>query len=121
MPKIIVGEQTFEVEAGARLTQAISNGGINIGHRCGGNAKCTTCRVEFVSGEPETMTQAEYDKLVSQDNVGAFRLSCQIACMDDMEVRVLMTKEEMGWDDCGPTLADEVTPEATFIARDLLE
>ena len=35
-------------------------------HACGGNARCTTCRVEFISGQPATMTQAEKDVLAAR-------------------------------------------------------
>ena len=27
-------------------------------HACGGNARCTTCRVEFIEGEPEQLARA---------------------------------------------------------------
>ena len=33
--------------------------GVDVLHACGGNARCTTCRVEFVTGEPDQTTQAE--------------------------------------------------------------
>ena len=26
---------------------------VDVLHACGGNARCTTCRVEFVDGEPD--------------------------------------------------------------------
>ena len=53
MPKVTVeGEKTFEVEPGKKLVLAIEDAGIDILHRCGGNARCTTCRVEFIAGEP---------------------------------------------------------------------
>jgi ferredoxin len=51
-----IGLQTFEAKEGERLVLAIEDAGIDILHRCGGNARCTTCRVEFVSGEPDTGT-----------------------------------------------------------------
>ena len=120
MPTLTIANQTYEVTAGQRLVQAIEETGINIGHRCGGFARCTTCRVEFHAGEPETMTRAEYDKLNSQGNLGKFRLACQIVCEQDMALSVLMTKEEMGWDDSGPAVEAAVTPEAVFIPKDEL-
>ena len=39
-----VGIKTFEVEEGRRLVLALEDAGIDILHRCGGNARCTTCR-----------------------------------------------------------------------------
>lgn len=118
MPTITANGKTIEAEANTRLVQAIEDAGVDIGHRCGGYAKCTTCRVEFSEGEPDTMTQAEYDKLDSQGNVGKFRLACQIVCENDMSVTALMLQSDMGWDDPGPAVQAEVTPEATFIPKD---
>ena len=63
MQKLTIDGQTFEVPNEKRLVLAIEESGINIGHRCGGNARCTTCRVRFINGEPEEMTRAEFDKL----------------------------------------------------------
>ena len=52
MPRLTVeGRGTFEVEAGKRLVLAIEgDAGVDILHACGGQARCTTCRVEFVEG-----------------------------------------------------------------------
>jgi ferredoxin len=61
MPKLTVeGVGEFEVPAGKRLVNALSDeAGVDQLHACGGVARCTTCRVEFVSGEPSKMTEAE--------------------------------------------------------------
>ncbi|MCH7728502.1 MAG: 2Fe-2S iron-sulfur cluster binding domain-containing protein, partial [Planctomycetes bacterium] len=50
MPKLTVeGVGGFEVPTGKRLVLALKDeAGIDQLHACGGNAKCTTCRVEFV-------------------------------------------------------------------------
>ncbi len=64
MPHVAVeGYSGFEVPAGTRLANALEANGVDILHRCGGYARCTTCRVVFVAGETEQMTQAEYNKL----------------------------------------------------------
>lgn len=104
---------TFEVEEGTRLVRAIEDCGIDIGHRCGGQASCTTCRVQFEEGEPNVMTEAEHDKLGDIDQLGEMRLACQIVVDRDMTVKPLMTAEEQGWDDAGPepSITVEPTPE----------
>ena len=50
MPKLTVeGVGTFDVPAGKRLVLALEDeAGVDQLHACGGNARCTTCRVEFV-------------------------------------------------------------------------
>ncbi len=115
MPKLTVDGQTVEVEAGKRLVLAIEEAGVAIGHRCGGHARCTTCRVGFAAGEPTTMTRAEYDKLNERGLFGQYRLSCQIICDHDMAIAdVAMTKANQGWTDTGPAPEPTVTPEAVF-------
>ena len=89
---------------------AVTQSGVDIGHRCGGQAKCTTCRVVFEDGEPDVMTQAEHDKLNDIGQLGDMRLACQIVVDRDMTVEPLMTAEEQGWDDAGPEPAITVEP-----------
>jgi ferredoxin len=123
MPKITIDGNTFEAEQGKRLVLAIEENGIKIGHRCGGYARCTTCRVEFKEGEPDQMTRAEYEKLNQVGLFGQARLSCQIECTHDMAVRPLMTAENQPqWDgDTGPTPEDTVTPEAIWYPIKILQ
>ena len=64
MPTITVeGENPFEAAAGTKLVLAIEDAGIDILHRCGGQARCTTCRVHFTQGEPSEMGEAERETL----------------------------------------------------------
>ncbi|WP_457654424.1 2Fe-2S iron-sulfur cluster-binding protein [Rhodocaloribacter sp.] len=117
----IKGFGTCDVEDGTRLVRAIEACGVDVGHRCGGHARCTTCRVRFLEGEPETMTKAEYEKLKSAGLLDEVRLSCQIVVDRDMAVEVLMRVSEMGWTDAGPEPAPEVEPEAEWYPRAALE
>jgi ferredoxin len=118
MPRLTIDDVVTTVPAGKRLVLAIEGTGVDIGHLCGGNARCTTCRVVFTEGEPDTMTLAEARKLREKDLVGAARLSCQNVVDRDMKVRPLMTLQSEGWSDTGPHPAEEVMPEATFYPRD---
>jgi ferredoxin len=112
MPRVEVeGRGAFEVESGTRLVRAIEGNGIDILHRCGGFARCTTCRVEFISGEPEVRTVAERTKLEEKGVLGQVRLSCQIIVDHDMAVRVINTLAASGLPDPGPEPEPVVTPE----------
>ncbi|MGH2544234.1 MAG: 2Fe-2S iron-sulfur cluster-binding protein [Ardenticatenaceae bacterium] len=120
MPKITVNGKTVEYGEDKRLVLAIEDMGIHIGHRCGGNARCTTCRVEFISGEPDKMTLAEHDKLKEKGILGQYRLSCQHKVWHDMELRPLMTLESEGWSDTGPRPDSQVQPVAEWFPKDEL-
>ena len=122
MPKLTVAGQSVDVEAGTRLVLAIEASGVEIGHRCGGHARCTTCRVAFADGEPAMMTRAEYDKLNERGLMGQYRLACQIVCDHDMSIaEVSMTKENQGWTDTGPAPESTVTPDTTTYSMELLK
>ncbi|WP_110516054.1 2Fe-2S iron-sulfur cluster-binding protein [Herpetosiphon llansteffanensis] len=119
MPQITVGSQApFEVARGSRLVNALEDHGIDILHRCGGNARCTTCRVEFQAGEPNTITKAESFKLAEAKLTGV-RLACQITCEADMQLHPLMTLSDSGLPDPGPRPADSITPEPEWLERPL--
>ena len=116
MPQIeIEGRGTFDVPADTRLVRAIEGNGVDILHRCGGFAKCTTCRVEFIAGEPERMTVAERDKLAEKGLLGQVRLACQILCDHDMAVRPLMTLTSSGLPDPGSEPQVAITPEPEWV------
>lgn len=111
MPKLkIEGVGEFEIPAGTRLVNALEDNGGEPLHRCGGNARCMTCRVEFLDGEPEGMTKAERTKLEKTDSLGKFRLSCQCMVNYDMHVKVLMPFSESGLDDPGSRPEAQMTP-----------
>ncbi|MCS6836988.1 MAG: (2Fe-2S)-binding protein [Anaerolineae bacterium] len=107
----------FEAPQGARLTLVLRDHNIDILHRCGGYARCTTCRVSFLEGEPHKMTQAEYDKLSERGLLGSVRLSCQILCEADMTVEPLMSLVSQGLDDPGERPTDNLTPEPVWRDR----
>lgn len=91
MPTVTVEEEkSFEVEPGKKLVLAIEDAGIDVMHRCGGNARCTTCRVQVVAGDPGPMADLERDRLARESSLGPdIRLSCQIHVESDLSVRVL--------------------------------
>ncbi len=86
----VEGEKAFDCEYGRRLVLCIEDAGIDILHRCGGNARCTTCRVAILAGEPSAMTEAETERLAQiVDLAPDIRLSCQVRVTEDLTVRVI--------------------------------
>ena len=117
MPKLTVeGIGTYDVPEDKRLVLAlVDEAGVDQMHACGGHAKCTTCRVEFVAGEPEAETVAERDKMAEKGLTGV-RLSCQILCDHDMTVRAISRLADFPTrEDPGSRPADEIEPEPEWI------
>jgi ferredoxin len=114
MPKLTVdGVGTFEVPADKRLVNAlVDDCGVDQLHACGGVARCTTCRVEFVAGEPARTTKAEKDVLAAKGLAGTpgLRLSCQITCDADMTVKAISRLAGSGRADAGRRPADTMEP-----------
>ena len=118
MPTLTVeGYGTFEVPDGKRLVLAIEEDAkVDILHACGGNARCTTCRIEFIEGEPARMTVAERDRLAARGLSGV-RLSCQIVCDHAMTVRAISRLEGSGRPDPGGSPDPSITPPPEWIAE----
>lgn len=110
MATIRVDRDSFEVADGTRLVLALQDNGIDVLHRCGGNARCTTCRVEFTAGEPAAMTRAERDVLEKRELLGEARLSCQIVCEGTMELMPAMRVSTSDVDGPGARPEDNITP-----------
>ena len=94
MPRIeaetATGPVAFDAEEGRKLVLAIEDAGIDILHRCGGLAKCTTCRVEVLAGDPGEIGELERNRLAQETGLAEnVRLSCQVRIMDDLKVTVV--------------------------------
>jgi ferredoxin len=109
MPRITVrNEKTFEATPNKRLVVALEDNGVDILHRCGGNARCTTCRVVFFEGDRNRLQQ----NLL----MGKVRLSCQILCDHDMTVQPVYRLHATDYDSPGDRPADHITPDPVWVS-----
>ena len=93
------GQVAFEAEEGRKLVLAIEDNGVDILHRCGGNARCTTCRVEVIAGDPGEIGEPEKLILATKTDLGDHtRLSCQVRIIDDLHVKVMNQASVKGID-----------------------
>ena len=111
MPKVEAttasGTQTIEAPEGKKLVLVIEDAGIDILHRCGGNARCTTCRVELLEGDAGEMGELERNRLAMEAELAPnVRLSCQIRVHNDLQVNVINQASVRGID-AGPRPFDE--------------
>jgi ferredoxin len=103
MPKITAetagGTVVFEAEEGRKLVLCLEDNGVDILHRCGGNARCTTCRVEILSGDPGEILEAENAILSTKTDLGDHtRLSCQVRVHNDLHIKVIRQASVEGID-----------------------
>lgn len=95
-----------DAPAGKKLVLALEDAGVDILHRCGGNARCTTCRVEILEGDPGEMGEIERNRLAVESELAPnVRLSCQIHINNELKVRVINQVSVRGMD-AGPRPLD---------------
>ncbi len=86
-----------EVEVNTSLLDAAKVLGFPLNHDCGGNASCTTCRVEVQTGQ-EQLSEIDFDEQDLLDREALteprHRLACQARVLGDVVVRVPETKWE---------------------------
>lgn len=117
MPKVTVENYgTFEIEQGKRLVLGLEEAGVDVLHRCGGKARCTTCMVEVLDGEPTPMTVAEKTVLEAKGLYGQGRLSCQITCETDLGLRTIKTTRTTGLEP-GTKPAEFIEPAPEYLAE----
>ncbi len=84
-----------EVELNLTLLEAAKAVGFELNHDCGGNASCTTCRVEVQMGG-ENLSEIDFDEqdLLDREALSEpwHRLGCQAKVLGDVVVRVPETK-----------------------------
>jgi len=86
-----------EVPENLSLLEAAERLGFPLNHDCGGNASCTTCRVEVQSGQ-EHLSEIDFDEqdLLDREALSEpwHRLGCQARLRGDVVVRVPEKKWE---------------------------
>ncbi|EIT86825.1 ferredoxin [Fictibacillus macauensis ZFHKF-1] len=106
MAKINVkGYGTYTIENGTKLVNALEDHGVDILHRCGGKARCTTCRVEVLAGDLGAMNEMEQALIQSKGLPDNVRLSCQVTVQEDADIVPVMTVQKDGLDP-GPRPAE---------------
>ena len=98
MPKIdfLPDNKIFEVEPGETILETASRNGIPHVNACGGEGKCTTCRLLILEGiencSPET--EKELSLKNKAHTTEEFRLACQTTINGDIVVRRLVLNKE---------------------------
>ena len=98
MPKIhyLTDGQTIEIGSDTTLLRASLDHGIAHTHVCGGNAKCSTCRVLVIEGLGHCCRRNEREaRLAGDRKFGAdIRLACQTTVSGDVTLRRLVLDAE---------------------------
>ena len=86
--KIVVNdEKELAVKPGGKLLQVLADNELFIPSACGGGGTCGQCRVRVLSGGGAILP-TETSSINKRDAVDHYRLACQVAVKQDMDVQV---------------------------------
>jgi len=86
--KVTVNEEMdLAIPVGSKLMQGLADAGLFVPSACGGGGTCGQCRVRVLSGGGAILP-TERSVINKRDAADHYRLSCQVAVKQDMEVQV---------------------------------
>lgn len=80
-------EKAIDVAAGGKLLQTLAEKGIFVSSACGGGGTCAQCKVIVKSGGGDILP-TEVSHFTPREVKDGWRLSCQVAVKQDMEVEL---------------------------------
>ena len=98
MPQITYSDSTTVYgKEGQTVLQASIQNGIDHVHACGGNGRCTTCRIRIVKGEENCPEPEKYEReaLQMRGYDSSTRLACQLRPTGPIEICCLLTEHPL--------------------------
>lgn len=80
-------EHTIQTPAGGKLLQTLASEGVFLASACGGGGTCAQCKCKVLSGGG-AMLPTEQSHFTKREEAEGWRLSCQVAVKEDMEIEV---------------------------------
>lgn len=80
-------EHTIKTPAGGKLLQTLASEGVFLASACGGGGTCAQCKCKVLSGGG-SMLPTEQSHFTKREEAEGWRLSCQVAVKEDMEIEV---------------------------------
>ena len=80
-------DKAVTISAGGKLLNALSDQGIFVSSACGGGGTCAQCKVIVSAGGGEILP-TERSHITAKEALLGERLSCQVACKQDMKIEL---------------------------------
>ncbi len=80
-------EKSITVPAGGKLLQTLAGAGIFVPSACGGGGTCAQCKCQVLDGGG-SMLPTEESHFTMREGKDGWRLSCQVAVKQDMEIEL---------------------------------
>src|SRR5262245_57561897 len=102
------------VPGGTTVLTAAHEAGIDIVSTCGGRGKCTSCRIKVVKGTIGPPTASDIGELGEDDVREGFRLACQTAITESLEVQAAPLTSETAFQILTATGSETLAPRLTL-------
>ncbi len=92
---VLPDQRLVECRPGESILPAALRAGVPFAHACGGNGKCSTCRIVVVEGHQSCSERTPREQAIA-DRLGfgpQFRLACQTSVRGEVTVRRLVLDE----------------------------
>lgn len=88
--RVLPDNKIVESSHGESVLQALTRAKIPLGHSCGGNGTCSTCRILIISGVEKLNPRTELEQEMATDRNFAEheRLGCQTEPVDDLVIKI---------------------------------
>ncbi len=84
---MVNGEREIAIPVGSKLLQGLADADLFVPSACGGGGTCAQCRVRVLSGGGAILP-TETSVINKRDAADHYRLACQVAVKQDMDVQV---------------------------------
>jgi Na+-transporting NADH:ubiquinone oxidoreductase subunit F len=84
---VINGDHHVNMPVGSKLMQGLADAGVFVPSACGGGGTCGQCTVQVLSGGGAILP-TETSQISKREAADHYRLSCQVAVKQDMQVQV---------------------------------
>ncbi len=84
---LVNDERHIQMPVGSKLMQGLASEGIFVASACGGGGTCGQCRVRVLDGGGAILP-TETSLISKREAADHERLSCQVACKQDMKIQV---------------------------------
>ncbi len=82
-------ENIVEIKQGQTILRAARQGRVNLQHKCGGKASCTTCKVIIADQTGISPVSTKEIRKLGEENIAkGLRLSCQTQVLHEVVVKI---------------------------------
>lgn len=92
-----LGTRKLDIDLQMSVRNALDLTDWRVRAACGGQGSCGACLVKLLSGNANSLTLAEYQKIPATEREQGWRLSCQLRLISDAEIEITHLAHASQW------------------------